>query len=337
MFRVSLPALLAVVGLLAACAGPTSTPTRYTPPSGSGGTYKVGSPYQIGGRWYYPREDYDYDEIGVASWYGTSFQGKRTANGERFDQNALSAAHTTLPMPSIVQVTNLSNRRSIVLRVNDRGPFVAGRLIDVSRAAARSLGFEQNGVARVRVRILADESRRVKAEALGGGGGTAVASSQASYGEGASGGETSSGGSSSSYSSPASYGSSGSSRGAVEAAPLAPPPRQSSPSSYGGSTAGSAGTNVGQVVLPPPRATGEAMPASGVVYIQVGAFANVENANALRARLSSFGPVLVTPIYFGDHELYRVRLGPFSDRASAEQRLRSVQGAGHPEARLMTD
>ncbi|HTH18117.1 MAG TPA: septal ring lytic transglycosylase RlpA family protein, partial [Magnetospirillum sp.] len=83
-------------------------------------TYKVGKPYQVGGVWYYPKEDFDYDETGIASWYGPDFHAKTTANGEVFDQNAVTAAHKTLPMPSVVRVTNLENGRSLIVRVNDR-------------------------------------------------------------------------------------------------------------------------------------------------------------------------------------------------------------------------
>jgi rare lipoprotein A len=145
---------------------PASGPTR------SQGIYKVGEPYQIAGAWYYPAEDWNYSETGVASFYGgersgTDFHGKLTANGELYDMNALTAAHTTLPMPSLVRVTNLDNGRSIVLRVNDRGPFARGRVIDVSRRAAQLLGFEGQGTARVRVDIMAEDSQRLKAELTG--------------------------------------------------------------------------------------------------------------------------------------------------------------------------
>lgn len=116
--------------------------------------FKVGNPYKINGRWYRPARDAAYDERGVASWYGDQFHGRRTANGEIFDMREMTAAHTTLPMPSMVEVTNLENRRRIVVRVNDRGPFAKNRIIDLSRAAARRLGFEHQGVAKVRVRYL---------------------------------------------------------------------------------------------------------------------------------------------------------------------------------------
>ncbi len=140
-----------------------------TRPGRTSPAYKVGNPYQIGGRWYYPRENFDHVEEGIASWYGSDFHGRSTANGERYDMNALTAAHPTLPLPSIVRVTNLENGRSLKLRVNDRGPFVEGRVIDVSRRAAQELGFKNQGIARVRVEIVADESREIAARLTGGG------------------------------------------------------------------------------------------------------------------------------------------------------------------------
>ncbi len=117
---------------------------------------KVGTPYQIDGVWYYPHEDAHYDKVGIASWYGPGFDGRPTATGEIYDMNGLTAAHTTLPLPTNVEVTNLENGRSLVLRVNDRGPFVGNRVIDVSRRAAQLLGFAQQGTAKVRVRALPD-------------------------------------------------------------------------------------------------------------------------------------------------------------------------------------
>ena len=111
-------------------------------------------PYQINGKWYYPHAQPDYDQVGVASWYGQQFHNHRTSDGEIFDQFAASAAHKTLPLPCIVEVTNLANGRKMRLRVNDRGPFVDDRLIDLSRAAAEQLGFEGRGTTRVRVRYI---------------------------------------------------------------------------------------------------------------------------------------------------------------------------------------
>src|SRR5664279_1689100 len=116
-----------------------------------GGTYRVGKPYTVGGRVYVPEEDVNYREEGLASWYGDDFHGRLTANGEVFDMGSLTAAHPTLPMPCYARVTNLSNGKSLIVRVNDRGPYHGNRLIDVSNKAAELLEFKGNGVARVRV------------------------------------------------------------------------------------------------------------------------------------------------------------------------------------------
>src|ERR1700756_1208367 len=116
-----------------------------------GGTYRVGKPYTVAGRVYVPEEDVHYREEGLASWYGEDFHGRLTANGEVFDMSSLSAAHPTLPMPCYVRVTNLSNGKSLIVRVNDRGPYHGNRVMDVSSRAAELLEFKSNGVARVRV------------------------------------------------------------------------------------------------------------------------------------------------------------------------------------------
>ncbi|MDA9179942.1 septal ring lytic transglycosylase RlpA family protein [Emcibacteraceae bacterium] len=141
--------LLGLMAILSACAT-TPPPTQTSAPEAPPGV-KVGNPYQIAGKWYTPKIDPTYNQVGIASWYGPDFHKKQTANGEIFDMNALTAAHTTLPMPSYVRVTNLENKRSLILRVNDRGPFVGNRLIDVSRRGAQLLGFEKRGTTRVRV------------------------------------------------------------------------------------------------------------------------------------------------------------------------------------------
>lgn len=129
----------------------------YTPPGHVPrvpGVYKVGKPYTINGVTYVPAEDRSYDKVGMASWYGTDFHGKQTANGERFDMDAISAAHPTLPMPSYVHVTNLRNGRTMLVRVNDRGPYKPGRIIDLSRRTAQLLGFDTQGVTEIRVRYV---------------------------------------------------------------------------------------------------------------------------------------------------------------------------------------
>jgi rare lipoprotein A len=119
-------------------------------PKGGGG-YLIGKPYVIGSRLYVPQENPNYRAEGFASWYGPDFHGKRTANGEFFNMHSMSAAHPTLPLPSYLRVTNLSNGRSIVLRANDRGPYHRNRIVDVSVKAADMLGFSKHGIARVRV------------------------------------------------------------------------------------------------------------------------------------------------------------------------------------------
>ena len=155
-FFSSLIVLLALTAVLPACAQLQfgAELAKQGKRTAAGGIYKVGKPYKIAGEWYYPRENTKYDNIGIASWYGPKFQGRRTANGEIFDMNLLTAAHPTLPMPVMVQVTNLENGRSMKLRVNDRGPFKKNREIDLSRRAAEILGFKDKGTARVRVKYL---------------------------------------------------------------------------------------------------------------------------------------------------------------------------------------
>lgn len=116
-----------------------------------GGTYRIGKPYVVAGKTYVPEEDVNYRAEGMASWYGDDFHGRLTANGEVFDMTSLTAAHPTLPMPSYARVTNVSNGKSLIVRVNDRGPYHGNRLIDVSNKAAELLEFKGNGVAKVRV------------------------------------------------------------------------------------------------------------------------------------------------------------------------------------------
>lgn len=160
---------------LAACASlgggrdaPLRAPVVTDPAPIVSGTMR---PYQIRGRWYRPAEQPNYDEIGLASWYGAQHNGRPTSTGERFDMSALTAAHKTLPLPSLVEVTNRANGRRVILRVNDRGPFVDSRIIDLSRAAAEELGLLSQGVGEVRVRYVGRAPRT--------GGGTALRRAEA--------------------------------------------------------------------------------------------------------------------------------------------------------------
>ena len=127
-----------------------------------GGYYKVGKTYTVLGQTYTPKEDYSYSETGIASWYGDDFHDKRTANGETYNMRAITAAHRTLPLPSIVKVTNLENGKSIIARVNDRGPYVKNRIIDVSEKGAELLGYKNKGTTKVKVEILAEASKALK-------------------------------------------------------------------------------------------------------------------------------------------------------------------------------
>lgn len=164
MYRVlRIFACTALLAALAACAG------RQAPYP----EMKVGQPYEVNGETYRPEYDPEYDEIGVASWYGPGFHGKRTANGEVFNQNELTAAHPTLPLPSLVQVTNMENGRTLVVRVNDRGPFEKGRIIDLSKKSAERLGIK--GLGKVRVQYLNSETDQYIASLRGARSGMEVA------------------------------------------------------------------------------------------------------------------------------------------------------------------
>lgn len=147
-----------------------------------GGVYKVGSTYTALGQTYTPREDYNYSETGMASWYGKDFHNKKTANGETYDMRAITAAHRTLPLPSIVRVTNLENGRSIVARVNDRGPYVKNRIIDLSEKGAELLGYKMQGTAKVKVEILEKESRAIKEAMLADNNKSKLTNNKINYG-----------------------------------------------------------------------------------------------------------------------------------------------------------
>ena len=169
-------ALLGTVVLLASCSSlqlisemskPEVAATGQQLPQ-YGRHYKIGLPYVIKGRRYFPEVDYNYTEVGLASWYGKQFHGRETANGATFNMHAVSAAHRTLPLPSLIQVENLDNGRKLVVLVNDRGPFHGNRILDMSMRGAELLGFKNKGLARVRVTILPEESRLLAAQMQSG-------------------------------------------------------------------------------------------------------------------------------------------------------------------------
>jgi rare lipoprotein A len=330
--RRAAPALLAV--LLAACAG-TQQQGYSGRAAGRQGYYQVGAPYEVNGVWYYPAADYHYDRTGIASWYGPSYDGRPTANGEIFNMNGLSAAHPTLPLPSIVRVTNLENGRSLDLRVNDRGPFVDGRIIDVSRYAARLLGFESAGIAPVRVRILKRQSIEVAELAKEGiiANGTAFArgapsAAPASYARIASADPLDAAAPPPALPAPvrpATVEPAAAPPAAVAPAAIAPPPIR---------------RNVSLVAYrPPPRyAVGAAGGApSGRVFVQAGAFSVPENAWRVRARIAGLAQTEVSAARVRGVALYRVRLGPFASVEQADRVLSRVIDIGYPGARLVFD
>lgn len=162
--HVLIVATVAGAGVISACSAGTkiSQSSGYSkrvvnygdPVPRGGGRYKLGAPYVIKGRQYVPRHQPDYDEIGIASWYGDAFHGRLTANGEIYDMDRMTAAHPTLPLPSFARVTNLKNGRSLIVRVNDRGPYAHGRIIDLSRKSAELLQMKRAGTTKVRVEYL---------------------------------------------------------------------------------------------------------------------------------------------------------------------------------------
>lgn len=306
--------MLAGVAALAACA---QAPTGGGSGLPTSGIYKIGKPYQVNGVWYYPAEDFNYDETGVASWYGPGFHAKNTANGEIYDQNELTAAHKTLPMPSLVRVTNLDNGRSVVVRVNDRGPYANGRVIDMSRRGAQLLGFEGGGTAKVRVQILAEESRAIAAAARQGTPAPILAETDGPVPKPVP-------------------------RARIEVAGPAGP-----------TTGKPAAGNVGAPVPPPATVAGSMvegrfvpaplvsqMPVRGQenLYVQVGAFGSAENVARARARLAALGqPANVSSTRSGKLTLQRVRVGPLDSVDRADAVLNQIIQAGLTEAKIVVD
>ncbi len=282
--------------------------------------YKIGKPYKINNIWYYPEENYNHNETGIASWYGAKFHGRKTANGEVYDMNALTAAHRTLPMPSYVRVTNLENGRSLVLRINDRGPFAHSRVVDISRRGSQLLGFQKAGTARVRVQILADKSRALKAQLTG----------QAQLAK---------------VGSPITV--ERLPKAKVESKLLGPPTEKKLPISA--ATASPERLDGAENIAPKAldiRDVAEA-PTTGEVefgqvaltqiFVQAGAFHRFDNANKVRARLSSVGHVAVSSVLRGGRDLFRVRIGPFKNVGDADQVLASVTKAGFLGARIVVE
>lgn len=276
----------------------------------SQGQYKVGKPYQVEGIWYYPAVNYKYSETGIASWYGSNFHGKKTANGEIYDMNAISAAHRTLPLPSMVRVVNLQNGRAIIVRVNDRGPFARNRIIDLSRRTAQLLGFKRLGTAPVRVEIMAAESRRLAAAAqrsiVADGAGAAAAQAD---------------------------------RVVVETLPppgnapvkniqLAAATRSPIPSR----------SRVDGVAPQPPEERVTIQPVRPAnLFVQAGSFVQRVYAERMKRKLSAIGSATITEAVVGAYRFYRVRIGPLATIPEGDRVLDEVIAYGYPGARLIAD
>ncbi len=320
---------LCLLALAAACA---------SSPRGGGEAasphYKVGKSYKINGKWYHPAEDPTYSKTGIASWYGSQFHGRLTANGEIFDMNRLSAAHTTLPLPSMVEVTNLENGRSILVRVNDRGPFAHDRIIDMSREGARRLGFEQQGTARVRVRYAGPaplngdapkfaarpEERIAKAAPVREE--TVAPSRGMPEGDQISDLLTS-----------------------MENAPaLTPGAEEAAIAEARADTAGEAEIPAADLSTPDPEDArlvhARAPQGTGletIYMVRVAALSRLDNIDDLRARLGDLGVLRLSRVETGaGSAFYRVNLGPFSSIETAAERLEAVRGAGYGDASLVT-
>jgi len=280
-----------------------------TPVAGTSGIYKVGSPYQIAGTWYYPKEDLDYRETGIASWYGPGFNGRVTANGEVYNQDDLTAAHRTLPMPSIVRVTNLDTGRSIKVRINDRGPFARSRIIDLTRRGAELLGFVRTGTAKVLVEIVDDETRRVASAALSSEAAKDAPDAVPTVAVTA-------------EVLPGSVAPTLADNPAASQTASAAADRNAAPSNVGGT--------VSTVALSRPIGSSE-------IYVQAGAFTNFNNANRLRALLSQLGEVRIASALVEDTQFFRVQLGPVASVESADRLLELLLTNGHSSATVVVD
>ena len=275
-----------------------------------GGVYRVGSPYQVAGVWYRPRQDTRYDRVGKASWYGELFHGRRTANGEIYDMGRLSAASPTLPLPVYARVTNLENRRSIIVRVNDRGPYANDRIMDLSRRSAELLGFRQRGTARVRVQYLrkaplnGDDS--YERRYLASQGWAQVASNRRSRAR---------------LKEPVAV---GSVTGDV-------------PSQLRWQANAQAPVPTGLVSREQRRPARAPDKAPSGIMIQAGSFKSRDNAERARSLLGDIAGVEVAPIDVRGSRFFRVRLGPFAGQSEAAAVLPQVTEAGYRGAKIITN
>ena len=268
-----------------------------------GGDQLVGQPYQVAGRWFYPREQPGYDKTGTASWYGEAFHRRRTSNGEWFDMATLTAAHPTLPLPSYAVVTNLENGRNVIVRVNDRGPFVGSRIMDLSKRAADVLGYRANGKAHVRVRLLGPAPVQDSMEHV-------VAMNQAMA-------------SGATMNQLAALGGNNSIRANTQVAEVAP--------------AQPAKRSIAQLAsLAAPQAPAPQYQASNYI-VRVAVFHDIANADNAYQRLSSFGPTRIVKEVGANGPLYRVEIGPLDNKSDADAALTTAFGSGFEGALLVSD
>ena len=275
-----------------------------------GGRYFVGKPYQVAGEWFTPKEQPGYDKKGVASWYGEAFNRRKTSNGEWFDMNRLTAAHATLPLPSYAKVTNLENGREIVVRINDRGPFVDTRVMDLSKAAADELGYLNKGTTKVRVQYLGPAP-------LNDNGGHHLMAMNT---------ELEKGTPTRSLIAAADRrrGRQGNDSVQVAAAKLV---KKVEPVAV---------ETVAYQPPPEPEAPVLAAPTGEVnYYVQLGSFADGDNATRARDQFSSVWPVQFIELSGAAGPVYRVRLGPISDADDAKTALVDAHSAGFTDARLI--
>ena len=358
--------------LLSACGvmdEPAGDPPGYVNGRAEHPLIKLGKPYTVNGETYHPEHDPNYVEEGMASWYGPGFHGGQTANGERFNKMDMTAAHRTLPMPSIVKVTNLNNNRTVVVRINDRGPFAHNRIIDLSKRAAEEIDMIRAGTVKVRVEYLPEATERYVAMLKSGYSPASISLEEVQIAS-----------------------------ADPEDLPIAtaqnPPPqagenkwwRGLSPIASAQAQETSAPVEVRPVPvkttttnrLPPLEASpetskipswaktpkpvpvaaqnpAEASPfdalkdapkmepaglatppaAAGQYLVQLGVFGQKENANQLAAKFKDAANVIVEPIETNSQTLYRVRIGPFIDETAAAEMRDRARAMGVPDARVV--
>ncbi len=269
-----------------------------------GGKYHVGKPYQVAGRWYTPKEQPGYDKVGMASWYGEAFHARKTSNGEWFDMNDLTAAHPTLPLPSYAKVTNLANGREVVVRINDRGPFVGTRLIDLSKRTSDTLGFRQKGKAKVRVQWIGNAPLTDK-------GYRHLAMMNAEMKDGSSIRQLAA-----------------ASRGKASASMVAsndPAPAQDQPAKV---------TTVAYTPPPEPAPAPEETSATAGFVVHVATFANRDNADAAYEELSSAMDLQMFQFSGNDGPLYRLQTRAVDNETEAARLLYQLQDRGFAGAKI---